>query len=454
MSWDVIARALFVDNGAAAGLAKFNAQIHDVVKASPGGARGFRMLETGLQSLALEAVGIQGPLGRVAEGVLRFGGGTTLILGAVAGIGLIAGAYKLAAAEAEGLKASNEKLAQSWRDTASRGKPLVSHWNELQKAIDAASVAQEKFDKLSATVPSPHGPVTRGSAGEVALAETGLSQAQANVRQLRGIFQAEQNQLISDANTRGQKWAAEFLKGIENFDIATQLRVLALGGAQYEHQFGAMGRDTGRLWADAWLKAAQGMLDQGLDVHGQPLGVGAPRGLIPRAGGKLEPATSPAFQAEKFAPREFFISDMEKAIVKAQPQKPDAARLAAEALALLGALKQGGAGGVLSAGGGLLSELSGLKGLGGLGPVGIVTTAVGGLFSLFDHSQERRQREQMAELTRIRQNTDKRGQPDHINVTVLVNGKEVTGAILQDVMYGIRRAERTNAVAVLPPSGG
>ena len=73
------------------------------------------MLETGLQSLAFEAAGIQGPLGRVAEGFLRFGGGSALVLGAAAGLGLIAGAYKLAAAEAEQLQATNEKLAESWR---------------------------------------------------------------------------------------------------------------------------------------------------------------------------------------------------------------------------------------------------------------------------------------------------------------------------------------------------
>ncbi len=135
--------------------------------------------------------------------------------------------------------------------------------------------------------------------------------------------------------------------------------------------------------------------------------------------------------------------------------KINPARLAAEAVALLGALKQGGVAGILGGLGGIASDLGGIKGagLGALGPIGIGLSVASGLFGMFDHSAERRHRESLAELTRIRQNTDKRGQPDHISVTVLVNGKEVTGAILQDVMYGIRRAERTNAVPVLPPSG-
>jgi len=455
MSWDIIAKALFVDNGAAAGVAKFNAQIHDVVRAAPGGARGFRMLETGLQSLAFEAAGIQGPIGRVAEGLLRFGGGSALVLGAVAGLGLIAAAYRASAAEAEQLQASNEKLAESWRNVAARGRPLVALGNELQKAIDAETAAQDKLNALSTPLESGPGPKfgsTRGTGGEIALAQTGLSQAQANVTQARRIFQEAQVQLAADAQKAGLKTAQAFMEGIRTLDPQVQLAVLALGQHQFGERFAKLGTDAGELYATAWLKAAQAMLDRGLDVHGQRLGTGLGRGMAFDRAPKLEGAMSPAFKPEKFPPREYFISDLEKAIVKAQPPKPDAARLAAEAVALLGALKQGGAAGILGAAGSTVSELSGLKGLGGLSPIGIGLSVASGLVGIFDHSAERRHREEMAELTRIRENTTKRGQPDHISVTVLVNGKEVSGAILQDIMYGIRRAERTNAVPVLPPS--
>lgn len=448
MSWDVIARALFVDNGAAAGLAKFNSQIHEITKAAPGGARGLRTFETGLQTLALEAVGVQGPVGKLAEGLLRFGGGSTLILGAAAGIGLIAGAYKLAAAEAEHLKENNEKLAQSWRDVAAQGKPLVALGNQLQAAITKETAAQAEFNKLSQTAMGK----TRGSPGEIALAETGLSQAQHDVAQIRGLFHAEQNRLISEANQRGQKWAQAFLKGVENLDLVSQLRTLALGGTAYNQQFGAMGRETGKLWAEAWLKAAEGMLDRGLDIQGHRLGTGLGSGLLTGKGGpKLEGALSPGFKPEKFPPREYFISDLEKSGGKAQPTRPDPARLAAEAVALLGALQQGGVAGILGAAGGLASTASGLKGLGGLGPVGIGLSVASGIFGMFDHSAERRHREQMAELTRIRENTTKRGEPGRQSFTFILNGKEISGAILQDVIYGYGRAARTNNLPVLPP---
>src|SRR5262245_29091835 len=116
MAFDVLVRALFTDSGAAAGIAKLNAQLHEVTQAAPGGARGLRLFEGGLQTLAAQAIGIEGPIGRVAEGLLRFGGGSALVLGATAGIGAIAGAYKLANAEAEHLADTNEKLNQSWRN--------------------------------------------------------------------------------------------------------------------------------------------------------------------------------------------------------------------------------------------------------------------------------------------------------------------------------------------------
>src|ERR1043166_9669357 len=100
MAWDIVARALFTDNGATAGLAKLNAEIHDVAKAAPGGTRAFSVMERGLSTLAFEAAGVTGPMGRIAESLLKFGGGSTLVLGAAAGIGLIAEAWKASAAEA------------------------------------------------------------------------------------------------------------------------------------------------------------------------------------------------------------------------------------------------------------------------------------------------------------------------------------------------------------------
>jgi hypothetical protein len=369
------------------------------------------------------------------------------VLGAAAGLGLIAGAYKLAAAEAEQLQATNEKLAESWRAMVARGKPVVALSNDLQTAIDAQTVAQDEFNRLSAGVQTPHGVVTRGTAGAIALAQTGLSQAQANVAEARRLFQEAQVQLEADAQKKGIKTAQAFIEGIKFLAPQMRLQMLALGEHQFGEHFRLLGGEAGMLYATAWHEAAGAVFDNARITR---TGGGL---TLPRNVEKGGLTFGPDFQPPKFPgpDRDFITQGLEKAITKAQPPKVDAARLAAEAVALLGALQQGGVAGILGAAGGLASTASGLKGLGGLGPIGIGLSVASGVFGLLDHSAERRHREAMAEFTRIRQNTDKRGQPDHISVTVLVNGKEVSGAILQDVMYGIRRAERTNAVPVLPP---
>jgi hypothetical protein len=110
MSWDIIARALFVDNNAAAGLKKFNDQVHDVAKAAPGGTRGIRMFESGLRSLAFQAAGTAGPVGSAVGGLLQFSGGAGLVVGASIGIGLVGAAFKEMAADAK-LAADNVEAA-------------------------------------------------------------------------------------------------------------------------------------------------------------------------------------------------------------------------------------------------------------------------------------------------------------------------------------------------------
>jgi hypothetical protein len=125
----------------------------------------------------------------------------------------------------------------------------------------------------------------------------------------------------------------------------------------------------------------------------------------------------------------------------------DGARLAAESVALLGALQGGSAGGAISSFGGILGSFKGIP-----GPIGPILTGLGGVFSLFDHSPNAATARMMDKLTRIIQNTDKRGQPDHTSVTIMLNGKEVSGALVDDVIYQINRMSRRDATPRLPSS--
>jgi hypothetical protein len=467
MTWDIIARGLFVDNGAAAGIAKFNDQIHGVAKAAPGGTRGLNALEGGLRALAFEAVGVQGPIGRVAEGLLKFGGGSALVLGAAAGIGLIAGAYRLANAEAAKLAETNEKLTKTWGDLMARGHATVALQNELLAAV----AEQTKAEKELASLKSVGGRlgITRllpSTPGEIAQAQANVDAAGRNVTILRNQLNQAHGQLAADAAKGGEKWATAFVEGISHLDPQSRIKTLLLARGQFEQ----IGGDAGDKWATAYLKAVndrmagwsptprlmqpglRGPFDiQGFDFTG-------PGAAFRAAAGPTRSLTVPTFGAGfALAPKEPFTFDaIDRHISRfgtpepPKREKPDYAAIAASSVALLGAIRQGGAAGILGGAGSVAMSLGK-----NFTPIGIGLNIASGVFGLFDHSEERRHREvmkQLEELTRIRQNTDKRGQPQRTSVTILVNGKEISGAILDDVIYGIRRAERRNAVPVLPPS--
>lgn len=299
-------------------------------------------------------------MGRIAAGLLQLGGGSALVLGAVAGIGAIAAAYKLASQEADDLKASTDKLNQSYRDILAGASPIVALQNRITVALEEQTRAQADLDRLSQRNPLLGG---RGSPGEVALAQNRLDAATRVVSALRS--------LRPDMVDAARLIAIQFQQGAAALARGGVFQALRPG-------FTAPAFGTG-----------------GLGLGGGPTTFANIRGNQPRFG-------ADPFAPEQFAPREFFVSDLEKAITKARPPAPDAGRLAAEAVALLGALKQGGIGNIVGGAGGALSALSGIKGLGGLSTFGIIGTALGGVFNLFDHSEERRHKELLKAMTDLK----------------------------------------------------
>jgi hypothetical protein len=408
VSWDIIARALFVDSGLAKGVAETNAKIHDLAKAAPGGARGLNLVETSMRSLAFEAVGIQGPLGRIAEGLLKFGGGSTLVLGVTAGIGLIAAVYKDFTAEARAAEKAQTDFIESLKKTP-QGAALVGR--------NALKEAQDKLRSL--TAPGATGP------GGAMIPPAMIEQARMEVAQLQNALVPLQNAAAETAKRRTEE--------IDRQNEALAAQALAM-------------RDLVAVSAE--LAQAQGYF------------LGITPGLvaqIPRYQRSQDiaadvGAASTAQLANQISMRLIGVSMGRRYTAETPGQAAksggvDGARLAAESVALLGALHGGSAGGSISALGGILGSISAIP-----GPVGPILTGLGGVFSLFDHSAERRHREEMDKLTRIIQNTDKRGQPDHTSVTIMLNGKEVSGALVDDVIYQINRMSRRDATPRLPSS--
>lgn len=137
MSFDAIIRTLFSDSGLSIGLAKANAALRQLEQSGPGASRGVKAAEQGLRTLAFQAAGLPGPLGRVADGLLRFGGGSAAVLAVTAGIGLVVGAYKLLNQSAEETKKANEALIESM---ARLGPIAAKHAELLKNRLAAAQL--------------------------------------------------------------------------------------------------------------------------------------------------------------------------------------------------------------------------------------------------------------------------------------------------------------------------
>lgn len=448
MSFDVLVRALFSDSGVSAGLAKANASIKQLEASTPGGARGLLAVERGLSTLAAEAVGVQGPIGRVAEGLLRFGGGTTLVLGAVAGIGLIAEAYKLSGAEAERLTQTHDKLAASYDKILTRGKAQVQALDEARSAVAAA---RAEVERLSA---SQVNPLLAGAVagGVLPMASGGTASERASAQENLNLALRNLGQLQRDAVRAQDEFVASTKREGEALSAANVIRERAIAVGRTEHETliavtrvtaeataATKGLDAAHTAAfvanqiriaqqkeeNETLLAQRNLLEEIASISGEvnrflasPQGLSTIQGIgIPSLKDVL---LGPDFRKHPSALDEarldadvFFRRGITKAdslrtkeqieAVSRDRKGPDFSAISASSLALLGAVNQGGMGGVLSAGGGLLSSLSSAKGLAGLSPWGIGLTALGGVFSLFDNSEERRHKEMMAQLRKIEQ---------------------------------------------------
>lgn len=521
MAFDTIIRFFFADNGLSAGLAKANAALNQVGRQGPAARSGLRAAEMGMRALAFEAVGLQGPLGRVAGGLLQIGGGSALVLGAVAGIGAIAAAYKLSAKTADDARAATDKLNEKWRALVAEGRPWVKLQNDIAEATAAATAAQEKFNRLSTPIPGGEG-TTEGTAGEIALAQNELDAAKRVLNELRRREPTASREL-------GKQFATDFVAGIRDLEPGQRVAELVANRAAFE----ARGTDAAGIWNRAFFSALDEMRpDEALAIldanraeferRGATAGeawrkgyikivtshpvvvpspvptevlqpgrarVIGPSGRIEATGAELAPRrlmgaeavfplVSPALeefnrvQAEAAAilreitPRtaefERAMATLRQSVIwstMTTDERTEAEHRLREAMGLTAkqakvtaaSLVQAFAGLAamfISGGspGGILSGIGGIVGL--FNPLaGAITLGLGQIVS----ASERQHREQVDELRAIRQNTERRGLPDRTSFTLLLNGREISAALVEDVLYLIRREERRDATPRLPP---
>jgi hypothetical protein len=356
-----------------AGLVNTQGQLGHVAERS---SHGVRTLRTGLTALAFQATGTAGPLGKVAEGLVVFGGGTGVALlaaGAIGGVGL---ALKALTGPTDAVVERAAKLAGTFRVAASAGEQLRDVLQEIGKA---GTTTTGRVGALLGALPFGLGQLELGqdigkqfiarqseraaAAGEAAaLARRGALSAEAD----KAIQQAErENQLLGKSAETVARLTAQW----RGYSADQTKRFVDASRAHEE-----------RLQEIADREAINELLLEGERIQG---GINLGQIGLDVAGiGKL-PLLTKDFPLGKLseitgAKVPFLDKDVKgtEEIIGRKLGGGDSTQLIGALFGLAGSA-QGGAGGVLAGAGGLLSELMKTS------PLGALVSGLGGLVGLF-----------------------------------------------------------------------
>lgn len=429
-----------------------------------------------VRTLSFQAAGIPGPVGKAASAIGAMGLGSGPVLGATAAVGALALGYRILTRDAREASDAADKLTESLKR-----QTLGVQLRDLQAkqgdasaaALRSAGTAQDTlggfnpFLHLVASIRESRAEEAGEKAVAAALAirdiraddhlktiralelESDLfgqsAVAAARIRaEAQGFTDAETERLVvATRNLETKKAEARALEQQNRF-LEEQHELLTQIGADVAAFFaGPEGFPTFAQEIIAGIKvptladllAQEGSRQAGIDVT-----------ALEKQGGEF------AFQNFDAA----FFSNVQAGVDDALATTPGfktGGMLMAHAfVTAVGQFAGGGAGGAFGGIGSLLTGASGLQGAPAfLGPAGFAFSAIGSLVSVFDRGADRRHRELMDETRRIRQNTEERGRPQNVSTHFYLNGRELSGAIIDDVIYESGRAARRHGQPVLPP---
>lgn len=95
------------------GMNRAQGSLGNLTQTSANSHKAINVLKSGMVGLATQATGTAGPVGRLAQGLLMFGGGSGLVLGVAAGIGAIVLAYKALTTDAKEATKQQEDLIRA-----------------------------------------------------------------------------------------------------------------------------------------------------------------------------------------------------------------------------------------------------------------------------------------------------------------------------------------------------
>lgn len=205
-------------------------------------------LRRAAETVALSAVGAEGPVGRLSGALLMFGAGGTVTIAAAAGLAIIAAGYRLVTQDAREAAEAHQKFLDKLHEQVAARVPgqdkLAQAQLELSNARDQLAELEQHAEQVR-----QGRLVGRGRTDEIALdeARAAITAAEAVVNQLRAAANTEH---AAAGEASGKAWAANFLKGISQLDVASQMRTLLAARST----FVGHGRDAAAAWVDAFDK--------------------------------------------------------------------------------------------------------------------------------------------------------------------------------------------------------
>lgn len=399
---------------------------------------GLSSVRRGMEMLAFQAAGVEGPVGRVAAGLLMFGTGSAIATGVVGVFGAIALAVKEIEAPLQAATDAMTKFAESM----DHSRTPMQQYNQLlddmmEKAgraqgLTAAGLAASTGGLPGAQLISQL--ITRLTTGQMTAANTaavaGADAAKVAMQQL-----GEQS---------ARRWTNEYLRAVQAMDPAGRLSALmSVKGA-----FQAAGTDAAMAWGQAFKSETDRQLAEGLREYEDekkfqrlhPLERGAPSRLTPVSRAALAAVGQgitlrgrpPGFAQYDTAYLPYL--ERQNGPIGGEPGQ-DWRAITSAAMAGIGALRGGGLSGGLSAAGGILSAIKGVNPL-----FGTALSGFSALTSLFHSSGGVRVRIMAYDEEALRQMRQVQGQPQAISY-------EITGSRnLRQTQYDLTRLGNRDGV--------
>ncbi|HWP38949.1 MAG TPA: hypothetical protein VNL18_15490 [Gemmatimonadales bacterium] len=440
MAFDILVRALFSDQGLSVGLAKANAALNQIGRSSPQARAGLRAVEQGARMLAFQAAGLSGGLGQVARGLLLLGGGSALVLGAVAGIGLISAAYKFFRRDAEAAKKAEKEFREELHRTAEAERQRQTP-RSLQIGRTAER-AREEFEALTRQIEERRAALRR------ALTPSAVPDRQARLLGAAGAGLTPEQ--IEETIARDAKLNALYRERRQIGIELTLNRQAATRAAEEEtrelREALRVERERIMLGRAAFRRGELPAFPLVATVTQAPISPERQRAAEVEAGVFLPDLRVPPMRALERRAREAeeALAVRRGAIIE-EMQRPEGGFGSAQAMALMNAVllaRGGGLGGALQGAGGLLATLQGVNPLIGAG-VSLLGTLIGGgrrERQIIDVRVEEFGPRADEQLKRTR------GDPDQFRIqVVLPDGRIVAEYAAEDILYRTSRLTAQDA---------